>query len=174
MDAARLRQPPRVGTQARSREVAGRAVHRPPPRVRLGPYTGALQPIDPMEWCAREATSWLSGFRYMKGPDGQPISENRVLVREDEQPAESAPEASGTYLSPFMQLMLAAVRHFKITDTTWQKKKPGRLVPRAEAAGWDAGLAGPGALPRYVLPPARGDERRQQTQMGVEPFDPGG
>ena len=86
-------------------------------------YAGALQPIDPMEWCAREATSWLSGFRYMKGPDGQPISENRVLVREDEQPAESAPEASGTYLSPFMQLMLAAVRHFKITDTTWQKKK---------------------------------------------------
>ena len=44
-------------------------------------------------------------------------------------------------MSPFMQLMLEAVQHFGISETSWPTKKELE-TPRAEATGWDASLGG--------------------------------
>jgi hypothetical protein len=86
-------------------------------------YTGSLEAIEPTSWCGREAEEhWLLGMRFTKGSDGRD-HEHCILVREDEQPPAPPPETSGTYLSPYMRLMLEAVRRFEISEEHWEKKE---------------------------------------------------
>jgi hypothetical protein len=81
---------------------------------------GCLRPIEPASWCAREAKGWLSGFQFVKGADGEYISECRVLVEEED--AKPQP-ADGAYELPYMQLMHDAKRRFEISSARWPKKE---------------------------------------------------
>jgi hypothetical protein len=82
---------------------------------------GCLRLIEPTSWCAREARKWLSGCQFVKGADGEYTAECLVLV--EEEGAQPQPPTDGAYVSPYMQLMLDAVRHFEISETWWPTKK---------------------------------------------------
>jgi hypothetical protein len=79
----------------------------------------ALSPIEPTFWLgAGAARSLATGLNSHYHPELPPC---RILVRVEDEPR-TLPTTGGVYLSPFIELMLAAVRHFEIGENRWPKK----------------------------------------------------
>jgi hypothetical protein len=76
-----------------------------------------LDPIKPMEWCGGYTERWLT-TAWIPDPH---CPGYWVIVRVEDKP-KPPPAIDGVYWSPFMVLMLTAVRHFKIGEQQWPKK----------------------------------------------------
>ena len=81
---------------------------------------GQLVLIEPTAWCADTAERWLE-----RGWLPHRIAElpQCMIVVRVEAGEQSQPTTDGAYVSPYMQLMLDAVRHFKIGAGSWPKKE---------------------------------------------------
>jgi hypothetical protein len=88
----------------------------------------ALYPIEREFWLANDAPRWLASGLIPDGPERFP---HRVLVQMEEE-LKPPPATDGIYLSPFMVLMLAAVKHFQISEDRWPKKEPLEEYFRAQ------------------------------------------
>jgi hypothetical protein len=85
---------------------------------KLDKTQGGLHPIPPSYWLTDEAGRWLKGEYPSDGWLRHPF---RVIVRVEDGPPPQ-PVTDEVYLPPFMVLMLAAVRHFNISEQCWPKK----------------------------------------------------
>jgi hypothetical protein len=79
----------------------------------------ALYPIERTFWLADDAPRWLATGLMPDGPERPP---HRILVRAEDE-LKPPPATVGVYLSPFMVLMLEAVRRFEINEQRWPKKE---------------------------------------------------
>jgi hypothetical protein len=79
-----------------------------------------LIPMESRLWCGHSALYWLE-TGYCSGPNDRQISTCKVIVPAEDEP-KPPPATDGVYLSPFMVMMLEAVRHFKINEQRWPKK----------------------------------------------------
>ena len=79
---------------------------------------GQLVLIEPTAWCADTG-------RAVAGTGVAPSPHRRTSPLHDrrEGGGERAAPEDGAYVSPYMQLMLDAVRHFKIGAGSWPKKE---------------------------------------------------
>jgi hypothetical protein len=112
-------------------DVSELAIQRGVNRVRDDLFEGRLQayrwdpvapdfdPIDPTFWLKDEAWRWLVTGEVFHDPGSFP---HRILVKKEEE-QKPPPATDGVYLSPFIALMLEAVRKFKINEENWAKKK---------------------------------------------------
>ena len=81
---------------------------------------GELVLIEPTAWCADEAELWLE-----RGWLPHHIAElpHCMIVVRVEAGGQSQPTTDGAYVSPYIQLMLDAVRRFEINEKNWPKKE---------------------------------------------------
>jgi hypothetical protein len=87
-------------------------------------HFGGLDPIKPRDWCSNDAEQLLrTGTTAERSnyPEDKP-RRRMILVRVGEK-AKPQPSTDGIYLSPFMQMMLEAVRHFEVSERRWPKKE---------------------------------------------------
>jgi hypothetical protein len=78
----------------------------------------ALHPIDPTFWLAFDAPRWLVTGELFDGDQSFP---HRIIVQVQGE-LKPPPATDGCYLSPFMELMAAAIRQFKISEDYYPKK----------------------------------------------------
>jgi hypothetical protein len=96
---------------------------------------GNLHPLKPEVWCANGAEEYLqtgtttSGWPHYNTPCPGPPHPVLVRVGGEVKPR---PSTDGVYQSPFMQLMLEAVRHFEIGEKQWPKKEELEQYFRAQ------------------------------------------
>jgi hypothetical protein len=95
---------------------------------------GDLCPLEPKVWCANGAEEFLrtgtttSGWPHYNNFGARP---RPVLVRIGEK-ANPQPATDDSNLSPFMQMMADAIRHFEISEERWPKKEELEQYFRAQ------------------------------------------
>jgi hypothetical protein len=86
---------------------------------RWDPSAPALHPIERTFWLRNDAPRWLATGELFDPPGSFP---QRILVQVEEK-LKPPPASDGSYLSPFMELMATAIRHFEISEDNWPKKQ---------------------------------------------------
>jgi hypothetical protein len=86
---------------------------------RWDPLAPALHAIEPTLWLKEDALRWLVTGEVFHDPGSFP---HRILVKVEEK-LKPPPATDGVYLSPFIELMLKAIKHFKINKQHVPVKK---------------------------------------------------